>query len=291
MTKEELQKRIDKKQIEIQKTEKRIDKWTQGMSEEAKNLAASMELVYDDPTFKDVFKKFDEYRKANKNNPLVYRQDYEWNKGPNIDEAYNAYRDLAEAKATLNKYVEKMKNMVEFTEEEKIKVIWDFLLGWKSRVKEFVYYNTEKLGKLNREYQDAYAEWVKEMEQTAEEKSYDAGYRKHLISSRKFKEGYYNEIIPLTREVAIGYSQPRVDEQKLEKILNADLEKKYKNLKRQVEEKAGEILDASNLYIDNKGNIAGTIKGSKNTVNLWTTLSGGYNVQMLHFRSYCNIAN
>ena len=41
MTEQEIKTRIDKKEKEIQKIEKRIQKWTTGMNEEAKQIVAT----------------------------------------------------------------------------------------------------------------------------------------------------------------------------------------------------------------------------------------------------------
>ena len=57
--------------------------------------------------------------------PTVFRQDYEWNKGPQFDEAYSAYRDLAESKRTLEKYRNQLDKLNNFNNMEKIPAIWN----------------------------------------------------------------------------------------------------------------------------------------------------------------------
>lgn len=89
------------------------------MNEEAKKLVAACELVYGDPKSEAAYKEYKTYQESHYKDPTVYRQDYEWNKGPNFEEAYRAYRDLAETKATLNKYRTQLNKIENFNNMEK----------------------------------------------------------------------------------------------------------------------------------------------------------------------------
>lgn len=75
---------------------------------------------------------------------------------------------------------------------------------------------------------------------------------------------------------------------KAESILNDILDHQVKQRKLlligRITKKAGNIIDASGLYIAANQEINGTVIGDKETVNVTTVLSGGYNVQCLHYR-------
>ena len=85
MTEQEIKTRIDKKEKEIQKIEKRIQKWTTGMNEEAKQIVAACELVYEDPQYKPAYQTYKQDKEKHEQDKTVFRQDDEWNKCPQFD--------------------------------------------------------------------------------------------------------------------------------------------------------------------------------------------------------------
>lgn len=70
----------------------------------------------------------------------------------------------------------------------------------------------------------------------------------------------------------------------LEKLLNKEVENKKATLIKKIESKAGQIIDAKNLYIGADGNINGYVIGNIKQVNVETIYAGGYNIQCLHYR-------
>jgi hypothetical protein len=73
-------------------------------------------------------------------------------------------------------------------------------------------------------------------------------------------------------------------DQDINKILDRELAAKRQNLITRITKKAGNILDASGLYIANNGEINGWIMGDIKTVKVETISAGGYNIQCYHFR-------
>lgn len=59
---------------------------------------------------------------------------------------------------------------------------------------------------------------------------------------------------------------------------------KYIHLVQSVMQKAGNIVDASHLYIGDNGDINGFIIGDKAKVEVTTISAGGYNIQRFHYR-------
>ncbi len=294
MTKEELNTRIEKKNTEIAKIEKRINKWTTGMNDEAKAIVAACELVYDDPKLSTARKAFNEYHETHGNDPTVYRQDYEWNKGPNFQEAYRAYRDLAEAKATLNKYLVQLDKLSNFEKEDKIEAIWNFLKEWRQMAYDWYVNEVKIYNDLKNNYKEAWEEYKNSVEYEDSMnyyKSYRPNYRwAEYDIENKFERDYYKDIDNFTRDISLRNG--KVDEEKLNKVLDKELRDKYTKLVNDVTSKAGEITDASGLRVNARGEINGRIVGTKNTVDLWLTLVNGegQGIQRPHYRGYCNIA-
>lgn len=73
-------------------------------------------------------------------------------------------------------------------------------------------------------------------------------------------------------------------DKELNKFLDREVEAKKRNLIMRIEKKAGNILDATGLYIGSTGEINGIVKGNIKTVKVETISAGGYNVQCYHFR-------
>lgn len=97
---------------------------------------------------------------------------------------------------------------------------------------------------------------------------------------KEFKDGITKN------ELSVIDSMYRPD--KAEQILNDILDHQVKQRKLlligRITKKAGNIVDASGLYIANNGEINGTIIGDKKTVNVNTVYAGGHSVQCLHYR-------
>ena len=287
MTEQEIKNRIEKKEKDIEKIEKRIQKWTTGMNEEAKKIVASCELVYDDPKLLDARKKYTAYEKEHYKDPTVFRQDYDHNKGPNFGEAYRAYRDLAEAKLTLNKYKTQLDKLENFNNMEKIPAIWDFLQEWRKAAYDFFIENIKLYHKLQSEEQSKWEEFKKTPEYSNKVTVNKFGRVDDWYIHRDFRSKYYSDIHRITYDV-YKYNG-KWDDEKLNKILDKDVQNKYNDFVHRITEKAGVIQDASGLRIGSNGVINGMVIGDKNKVRVETILAGGYNIQILHYRVLVHI--
>ena len=295
MTEQEIKTRIDKKEKEIQKIEKRIQKWTTGMNEEAKQIVMACELTYEDPEYKSAFQRFKQYKEEHRTDPTVQRQDYEWNKGPQFDEAYRSYRDLAEAKQTLEKYKNQLNKLNNFNNMEKIPAIWNFLQEWRKQAYEYFIENIQLYAKLKSEQEEKWAEYKETDEYKTKLTAYSGRYGDYWIKNT-WEQNYYSPIHRVTEDV-YTYNG-KWDDVKLNKILDKDVQNKYNDFVNRITEKAGNILDASNLKIAGNGVINGFVQGDKNKVKVETITAGGYNTdiivnvkhgQILHYRILVNI--
>jgi hypothetical protein len=75
-----------------------------------------------------------------------------------------------------------------------------------------------------------------------------------------------------------------MDESRMIEMIENDVNYKREDFLFRIEEKAGKILDASELRVGNNGSINGWVKGEKKSVEVETILAGGYNIQCLHYR-------
>lgn len=282
MTQQELQLRIEKKESDIKKIEKRIAKWTEGMNSEAKEILLRCKVTPEDPTYKPSYQEYADYKFTHDDDPSVFRQDYE-NKGPNFQEAYSAYRDLATAEATLRKYKEKLTKAQAFQSEEKIQVIWDFLQMWRANAYEFFVENCGELGELQAHEKE---EWEAFKAADDAYNSYTANWQKSSVQ-REWRERYYQNIHSVTKMVYTHSG--KWDDEKLNKLLDKDVESKYKDFIARIAEKAGNIQDATGLSVAGNGVVNGIVVGDEHTVRVETILAGGYNIQCLHYRVLVHI--
>ena len=265
MTQEELKARIEKKESDIAKLQKRVAKWEIAKSEEG------------------FLKEYDWYISGGKHT-----------KEEAIERFYDSYindcnyelrranRDLEEAQATLEKYKSQLSAKSEFEASDKIKVIWDFLQEWRKDAYNYFIENAKEYYKLRQGYNKALDEYLATLPSEI-----TSSWSKQYKSELAFEKKYYSNIHPFTRQIALYGAS--VDEDKLNKELDKEVEAKYKNLVYRIQEKAGDIVDATGLYIGGNGEINGVVIGTKNKVRVETITAGGYNIQCLHFRVLVHI--
>lgn len=297
MTQEQLQERITKKEQDISKIEKRIAKWSKGLRQSDIDICKPFgDCIYGTAPRNINWRDYDgteEFQVANKNyhNYLEINKDIpsseDWSKGPNIGELYNAYRDLGEARHTLKNYQDTLANMLKFEGEEKVEVIWKFLMNWKELSREWYRKNVKRYFELKRDYEKAKAEFYAK---------YDNKPAYYLRS--EFERNYFFNIDSVTREIAnikgqykdgfgseweyVSYS---VNEELLEKYLDREVKAKYKALIVAITDITGVITDASGLRIGGKGDINGVVKGEKGVADVNTFSAGGWNIQCFHYRT------
>lgn len=268
MTQEQLKERIQKAEAKIEKIERRIKKWQNAQTEEA-------------------FLKADGWLLN-----MGRDRDYLWNeyiKNCNW-ELDHAVQDLHDAQLTLEKYQNLLNLEVakdnEF-ENNRIMIIWEFLLNYKEEVAQYIRNNINVLNEYY-EVNSKMCDWhnnnaykVHNGEMTKEE--YNRVYNELSNREKELEE----EIHPYTKLVATrNYPEKerRVDEAKLEEILLKDCKARYFQLVNEVTEITGIIKDATNLRIRG-GELNGIIIGEKGKAKVQTFSAGGWNIQCFHYRT------
>lgn len=231
--------------------------------------------------------------------------DGEWD----FDDLWRAYSDLDGAKAILAKYNVELEKANNFANEEKIPAIWEFLLDWASKVREYYLINAKSYYNLCASEKAEFGEWKagREYKEQVEE-MIASGRAKWKVESEvesKWLRERYSCIDGLTKEltsikwkrvpspingwdhdyVAESYS---VDEAKLDSVITRERDDKYRDLVHRITAVAGEILDASALRIGAKGNICGIVKGSRKNAYVETIPCAGYNIVRFHYRVIVN---
>ena len=203
------------------------------------------------------------------------------------DDVERLRKEIAEVQDKLNGYQEDLKKEVEKVNSRNIPVIIDFLNAWKEDMKTFFASHTE--------------DWIRTLKIYYEEDRKAVAWRNSHFADRKNKE-LVAEIEKPVKEVKKVHDQYRfldpymmmtadtyvLDTEKLERDLNREADRKYDFIIERTNEIVGQITDASNLKIGNKGDLNGYIIGTKGTAKVQTIGAGGYNIQCFHFRTLIN---
>lgn len=317
MDRAELERRIEKKQKDIQKIEKRIAKWSKGLRPEDIAVCEPFgNCIYGTvprggrwsdyhgtAEYQEAARNYKAYKDAHEND--IPSSD-DWNKGPNISELRAAYVDLGEARNTLNNYQIQIEKMDNFEQAEKIPAIWNFLTDWENKVYDWYLHNAETYLKLKQNYAEASYEaeqkWLNENPQPDKDTDYhnyrvwnNAKYR----FETNFENNYYSEIDSLTKNLikfdvtysgdyynrTATYNSYTFDTEKLKELLKKEKQAKYEDMVVRVTSITGPITDASNLSIGNqRGELNGIIIGENGKVRIETISAGGYNIQRYHYR-------
>lgn len=274
MTIEQLQERLQKTNIKIEKIEKRIKKWQDAQCEDACVKHYDYELSWGKTRQQIIDENYAQYIK-----------NCNW-------ELDHAVQDLYDTKLLLEKY-QNLLNLELAKEDEfennRIKVIWDFLLNYKEQVAEYIRNNMSVLNEYY-EVNSKMCDWhnnnaykVHRGEMTKEE------YNK-VYNELRAKEGQleanihvYTKLVA-TRDWTKDSREYEVDEDKLEELLLKDCKARYFQLVNEVTEYTGIITDATNLDI-NAGELNGIIIGEKGKAKVQTFSAGGWNIQCFHYRT------
>lgn len=116
-------------------------------------------------------------------------------------------------------------------------------------------------------------------------KAYEFPYGSKERNAYQAKEKkFWNTVSPVISLIIDGTPET-LNEEKMIKRVTWDANAKYDHLIEQVEEITGEITDARQLEIGDKGEINGYIIGKSGKASVQTIGAGGYNIQRFHFRT------
>ena len=84
------------------------------------------------------------------------------------------------------------------------------------------------------------------------------------------------------------YELSHFDEEKLNRVIEAEKKAKYEDLCNRITYVVGEIQDVSNLHIGLKGDLNGVVVGTNGKAKVETIGAGGYHIQCFHYRTLVN---
>lgn len=247
-------------------------------------------------------KKLERIRKAEasgwENNPYgYYESDLKW-----------TGRDLEAAKEALEKYRADMAVALEKAASRNVPAILEFLEGWKQRCFDFYheglvsYYDELKAVKAlceeankvrygSPEHEEAYKRFTDASDAFRAKRTGYFEEWEEVRNGRKYRgrnkvrSGEYEYLEPYSGERTLEDAVSR-----LKKDLTEEANRKYDFIIERTNAIVGKITDASGLEVGAKHDLNGYIVGEKGTAKVQTIGAGGYNVQCFHFRTLINKA-
>ena len=227
------------------------------------------------------------------------------------DDIRGAEKKLRDAEIVLSNWEEKLNikiNEQKFIEDNAPQVIKDFLEEWKElaykwHVNKYNKYQEFK-AELENKHDTAIIEFVEshpeDFERYLEDGKINEYYRKDLINIRgrslelHLKENKLDYRSIKNKKVdfagsTILYMDALYNETErlewLEKTLESDKQAKLLDMIQRITGTVGEIIDASHLKINEKGNLDGIVIGKKGKAQIETIGAGGWNIQVFHYRT------
>ena len=284
MTRQELEQRFEKAQANVAKRQATMDKIVNKIGQET---ATKVEEIRGSAlSWREKREMINTYVEKTLNKPTFV--DGKWNiENSEYLDKVNQYYDnllkMEELKETANNWKVKLEERINKDNAPKIQVLMDFLKKWRSNAYSWYINNAEKYIELKNNFE---SELEKHMNEYVAENGQFQNWSSKYRFERQFTANYYSSINALTMDI-VGYSRDinKIDYDKLNKMLDAEVERKYEDLVNRVTAKAGIIEDVSSLRIGSQnGEINGFVKGSKRIVEVETISAGGYNIQCFHYR-------
>lgn len=194
-----------------------------------------------------------------------------------------AHKDIAEKQKALDGYKAQVTAEIEKANSRNIPAILEFLEGWKQRVTEY--------------YHDQFPKFLEARKEWYAIDSKHCDWHNHgAWQMRKDNPDEYKRIEKEYKEAKAKYisrwnfifeyvDRNTFNDEKLAKELKREAEAKYDFIVERTNAIVGQITDASNLRIGDKGDLNGYIIGTKGTAKVETIGAGGYNIQCFHFRT------
>ena len=279
-----LQERIEKKQTQIAKIEKRIAKW-----ESKKNVEDFVKSYgwNNCNSLDDIVNNRKEWlmqdgmaeREASDEALRFTKARYdEYLHNCDVEIRY-ANRDLEDANKTLKDYQDSLAIEINRENAPKIEVLVNFLNQWRAKANEFYHDEAKRLYEVYQEHQlkNEAIKLIQDYKVRSEESNKE--YHRYHEIEKNFS--------PLLRNIRT-YREPYLHEDELQKALDREVKAKYNDLVVRMKNAVGEIQDCSQLRIGGNGSINGIISGTKGKAKMETITAGGYNIQCLHYRVLVN---
>lgn len=242
MTKEQLQERINKLEVKIEKTIKNRNKYYDELSTATQSLVRM-----------DIGRNYRERRE------LKLNADDECN----LDMYYSKDSELRDYQNTLTKYQNQMKALNDLIE---IPVLREFLNNWKESAIEYNIKMSDRYKELLNQLYDKYLEGGTIKKGLGEE------FREELYELKQVFGKYIVELVT--------YYRSSKNEQ-IKKDIENEAQRKYQELVNRINNIVGEITNCERLRIGADLSINGIIEGSKGKAKVETIIAGGHNEHII----------
>lgn len=208
------------------------------------------------------------------NNPYFYDE----------DDLRRTQRDLDKAKETLEKLEADLKATIEKDSSRNVEAIINFLEDWKERMRKFYLDSFEQYLPEREKRAEAHSEYIDWLntegwKASAEERNQREQAERQAKKAFNAKWNFIEPYVEYSNG-GIGFNKAKLD-----KELDAEAKAKYDFIIERTNRIVGQITDATNLHIGEKGDLNGYIYGTQGTAKVQTIGAGGYNIQCFHFRT------
>ena len=184
-------------------------------------------------------------------------------------------------------------------ENDRVDVIWNFLLQYKDNVKEYVRDNlkwVKEYHRLNSLYCDLHNNGYSHTMYVDGKRVYEPEYAqkmKEVNAQEKEARGKIHPYTEMTYTKDYVTNTYSIKEDKLEELLMKDITARYFKLIDQITKYVGKITDASNLSVGKKGDLNGYVVGEDGKARVETIGAGGLigGVQCFHYRTLVHKIN
>lgn len=275
---ETLKERIDKTQQNITKKEALIQKMQDRIS---KNMTKLQKFGFSTKCVEDL----DNPWKIDRSNP-------NWEKAFDLaysienanDSIESAQKALSELQKKLEAYQSEMAIIIEKENSRDIKVILEFLEGWKEQVKKYYERHVgDWIVTLQKYYEEdhKFCEWLDNNWSARKDKE----LMKKMEAPRKEAKSDHAMFNYLDRYMERTCGEYHLNMELLQKDLDEEANMKYDFIVEKTNRIVGQITDASNISIGDKGDMNGFIIGTRGKAKVQTIGAGGWNIQCYHFRT------
>lgn len=200
-------------------------------------------------------------------------------------------KDIEAAQKSLEDYKTQLISETEKANSRDVKIIVEFLEGWKERTRRFYINSFPRYLEALKEYQqknkEHYDWWNHGGFKDPNKKEIDREYNEYC-NNFKATWSFITMYTKREQNKETFKFEYIFDLEALNKELEQEANRKYDFIIERTNRIVGQITDASNLKIGAKADLNGYIIGTKGTAKVQTIGAGGYNIQCFHFRTLIN---